>query len=121
MKRGLLILMIIAMMLHAFSFVMIYISFKIHQDYIITNLCIQRDATVNACHGHCQLTKKMKDHEKKQNDNPLAQEGWLNFCFIQPQYRYHFELMLSQIQKRRSFNQSLYLSAFTNKIFHPPK
>jgi len=121
MRMGILILMILALMVHALSFAIIYVTFKIHQDYIVTNLCVQKDAVVNTCHGHCQLTDKMQDHEKKQKDNPLIQEGWLNFCFLKPTNRFLFELRLLQIREKKIFIPSLYSSVFLQKIFHPPK
>jgi len=121
MRMGIIILMIIALMVHALSFAIIYVSFKIHQDYIVANLCVQKDAPVNTCHGHCQLTDTMQDHDKKQKDHPLIQEGWLNFCFLEPINRFLFELILSQVREKKIFIPSLYSTSFIHKIFHPPK
>ena len=115
------ILMIFALMVHALSFAIIYLSFKIHQDYIVANLCVQKDAPDNTCQGHCQLEDKMQDHEKRQQDNPLIQEGWLNFCFLKPINRFLFELRLCQIREKKIFIPSLYSSIFLSQIFHPPK
>jgi hypothetical protein len=121
MRLGIIILMIIILMAHAFSFPLIYISFKINQEYIVANLCVQKDEPVNTCHGHCQLTNKMQDHEKQKNDDPLIQEGWMNFCFLKSGNRFMFQLMLSQVRNQTIFTSSSYTSLFIHNIFHPPK
>ncbi len=121
MRLGIIILMIVILMVHALSFTLVYVSFKMHQDYIVANYCVQKDERVNTCQGHCQLTNEMQDQEKQKNDNPMFQEGWMNICFLKPGSGFQFELMLSQIRDQKIFNGSLYSSIFIYKIFHPPK
>ena len=121
MKFGIIILMIIILMAHAFSYQLIYISFKMNQEYIVANLCVQKNEPVNTCHGHCQLTNKMQDHEKQKNDFPLIQDGWINFCFLRSANRFIFKLMLSQVRDQKIFTSSFYTSVFIHNIFHPPK
>ncbi len=121
MRPGMIILMIISLMVHALTFPLIYISFKIQQEYVVANLCVQRNEPVNTCQGHCQLSNKMQDHEKQKKDNPLMQEGWMNLCFIKPGSRFLFQLILSQVRDQMVLNGSLYSSLLAHKIFHPPK
>lgn len=50
----------------------IYMNFKVNQEEIAKNLCIQKDMKVNKCNGHCFLSKQLKkaaEKEKKENEN----------------------------------------------------
>lgn len=53
-----------------FSRYMVMTMFYINQTYIAQNLCENRDKPQMNCNGHCQLTKKLKDEQKKEQENP---------------------------------------------------
>lgn len=47
-------------------------NFKVHQEEIAKNLCIQREMKDNKCNGHCFLSKQLKkaaEKEKKETEN----------------------------------------------------
>ena len=69
MKQLLAYLLVAAIGLNVFSELGIYISFKINQDYIAKNLCVERDNPNSTCHGCCQLEKKMKTDEQQKQEN----------------------------------------------------
>ncbi|MCB9252147.1 MAG: hypothetical protein H6605_06740 [Flavobacteriales bacterium] len=52
----------------------IYISFRINQDYISKNFCVQRQKTNNCCKGQCYLFNQLKGCEKENQNNIPASE-----------------------------------------------
>lgn len=58
-----LVLAIFLAMLFAPAFVLV--EFKLHQEGIARELCVQRDVVeaMRTCHGHCQLSKRFKQLE----------------------------------------------------------
>jgi hypothetical protein len=48
------------------SNVFIYLNFKIHQDEIVKNWCVQREMENNKCNGHCYLSKQLEKQAKKE-------------------------------------------------------
>lgn len=57
------ILLTILMTLPVFSKVVVYFNWKINQDYISKNLCVNKNKPVLKCKGKCQLMMKMKETE----------------------------------------------------------
>jgi hypothetical protein len=53
-----------------FSRYVVTAAFYINQSYIAQNLCENRDKPQLQCNGHCQLSKKLKDEQRKEQENP---------------------------------------------------
>ncbi len=49
-----------------------YLYFKIQQNYIVKNLCVQKDIENNLCMGHCYLTAIQKRLSQKRQSNNTA-------------------------------------------------
>lgn len=49
---------------------MVMFGFYMNQEYIAKNLCVNRDKPAMHCNGKCHLSKKLKEEEKKDQDNP---------------------------------------------------
>ena len=49
-----------------------YIYFKVNQDYIAHNLCVQKETTDNLCLGNCYLEAIQKRLEQNSNKNNNA-------------------------------------------------
>ena len=69
--------------------VFVYLNFKIHQEEIVKNLCIQREMKKNECNGHCFLSKQLKkeaEKEKKEAENLKEKQEliYLNSIFENP-------------------------------------
>lgn len=47
----------------------VFVAFKLQQDYIVNNLCVQKDEVVNTCNGSCVLTNQLKAANKKQKES----------------------------------------------------
>jgi hypothetical protein len=121
MKLGVILLMIVSMVINSLSFVFIYASFKIHQHYIATNLCIKKDEPVNTCGGHCQLVKKIQDHENQEKKAPQIREGLIGISYLPTIYRFLFALEFSYERYGKIYCSPAYSARATDQVFHPPK
>lgn len=54
-----------------FSQSFITLNYYIQQDYIASNLCINKAIPQMHCKGKCQLIKKLQQERKNEQDNPL--------------------------------------------------
>ena len=51
-----------------------YLYFKINQNYIAKNICVQKDIKNNFCMGNCYLAaiqKRLNNNKKQQTDNTI--------------------------------------------------
>ena len=62
-------LLILVMLMQTFSKTIIFTAFKINQDYITQNLCVNRDHPEKHCCGKCHLHKQMQKDDEQQNSS----------------------------------------------------
>ncbi|HEY1039464.1 MAG TPA: hypothetical protein VGF30_08680 [Bacteroidia bacterium] len=98
----------------------ILIQFKINQDYIAKNLCINRAKPKSCCEGSCHLNKQLEEEEKQENV-PSA-----------PNLKGKFELMpcTVMVEQKWSFDKNIIEPSFiyilkeytteSRAVFHPP-
>jgi regulatory protein YycI of two-component signal transduction system YycFG len=50
---------------------LIYLNFKVNQEFITSNLCVEREIEESSCNGNCQLKKSLAIVEviKPQKEN----------------------------------------------------
>lgn len=46
----------------------ILLTFKLRQEFIAKNLCVQRDKKVNTCNGKCHLKKELKKSAEQESE-----------------------------------------------------
>lgn len=46
----------------------ILLTFKLRQEYIAKNLCVQRNKKVNTCNGKCHLKKELKKSAEQESE-----------------------------------------------------
>jgi hypothetical protein len=49
---------------------MVMLDFYVNQDYIAKNLCVNRNRPEVHCNGKCHLAKKMKEEDRRDQENP---------------------------------------------------
>lgn len=113
-------LIIFALLSFQFSEGLIFISFKINQEYIARNLCIEKDVKGSTCKGCCQLKKKLNEHEEQKKQLPPEQNEKLQlnlflkslagFCYIPKKFKII-----------RFINIVNYSFIINQPVFHPPK
>ncbi len=104
--------------------VMPVINYYINYDYIVAELCENKDKPVLKCNGKCHLTKELKkvnngvDSEQKapplnMKEYPVAPVFVNNSIFESFQLikiKHHFEAITDNLN-----------SSYFNFVFHPPK
>jgi hypothetical protein len=70
MKKIAALLLLLAFTAQTFSRSIVIFNFYIHQSYIAANQCENRYRPMLHCDGKCQLAKKLKNQEKKEQQNP---------------------------------------------------
>ncbi len=60
--------LILVVLMQPFGRFWLFVSFKLNQQYIATELCINRDRPELQCNGQCVLMKKMKELEKREHE-----------------------------------------------------
>ncbi len=98
-----------------------YLFFKINQDYIAKNLCVEKDVQGSKCKGHCHLKKILKQtKESPSSEMPLPSFEPTKielFVFINND----IEDVLNESVHQSNFVLTSYFdSDFSNSIFHPP-
>jgi hypothetical protein len=65
-------ILILLVMSQAFSSWFVVMAFRMNRDYIAKNLCENRYRPRLNCNGKCVLMKKLKEAEKKEQDQPAS-------------------------------------------------
>ncbi|HMG17012.1 MAG TPA: hypothetical protein VK590_16255 [Saprospiraceae bacterium] len=103
------------------------LNWKINQDYIAKNICINRFKPMLHCDGKCQLSKMIQradEENRKAAQFPLEKLKNLSFDFFSVSFKYAagkaFE-MLSSDKNSLNYQKSCYSYKFINSCFHPPQ
>ena len=100
----------------------VYVAFKLQQDYIVQNNCIQKDEVVNTCKGSCVLTDQLKEVSAKQENSeyPGSQESKLFPVYIKAKNN-KAAVFFSNNSAGIVHKASIIPRATWCDIFHPPK
>lgn len=119
LATGLLLIYLLPLLVKVY----IVIDFKIHQDQIAKELCVEKDIPESSCKGKCQLEKKLSDTEEKESRN------WPESINLKTEQ--HFVPLSVQLLHQhgafinRSFaiirEEHICCSGFLQDIFKPPK
>lgn len=116
--------MLSLMLIKVWVIPLLYLDFEVRRDYIIANLCVNRNRPQLHCDGKCYLAKKLaalEEQEKKQ-----AEKDYMTKLLFQPMELKSYELDMPSAQLRESnlvsYNFSLQgkISKLSPDIFHPP-
>jgi len=115
------------MLLKACVIPLLYLDFEIRRDYIVANLCENRNRPMLNCNGKCYLAKKIADAKKQEEKQ--AESDFLSKLFA-PATDLTFISVITVEKKEYSlsFAKSVkfdYDSTFRSSnhirdIFHPP-
>jgi hypothetical protein len=98
--------------------------YRINQDYIAKNLCVNRDKPMMNCNGQCFLAKKLKaaeDKEQKSNSERLDKmpEVVLSFQAIQSVFTARFTA--SEFVENHFTSTEFFPNSAAKGFFHPPQ
>lgn len=120
MRKNLVLLLMTFLILGvSFQDTLTYVTFKINEEYIATNLCINKEVD-KSCHGHCQLEKKFEESndESKKNYLSLEERLFQNYCNSLQNAILGIEPSVTQ---NNYFYADRRLKTLPNSIFHPPR
>ena len=82
-----------------------YLLFKINQNYIAKNLCVQKDIPENTCQGCCQLQEVMNDTDEDDSQSNIFVVPEISILGIIPDVDLDLvpNTLLSKIQIKHKF------------------
>jgi hypothetical protein len=100
----------------------VLLGFKINQQYIAKNLCIERNYEGSLCHGSCQLKLRLSEnHEQSKNAvTMLLNDLFPVQFFFKPTDPTNPPIITGEMLAP-GIKQVLYFSEYLFKLFHPPK
>jgi len=100
----------------------VYVAFKLQQDYIVQNKCLEKDEVVNTCQGSCVLTDQLKEVNKEQDNSkyPGSEDTKLFPVFINVDNKSAFDLFSNNSEGILHI-ASIIPRAKWCDIFHPPQ
>jgi len=112
---------LLAFLAMTFSQAVILTSFMVNRAYIAKNLCENRSRPIMHCGGKCCLAKKLRNEQKKDQENP-ERRSESKFDVLALAYRNPGSLSLTEVFLQHT---SHYLDAVTEDsrpgCFHPPQ
>ncbi|MFL2581555.1 MAG: hypothetical protein ACJ0QJ_00160 [Flavobacteriales bacterium] len=106
------------------SKLVIYLNFKINQEYISKELCENREVPKMNCNGKCYLAKQLQKQEEKEKEEkaPIKQRIKIDvLCFLKKPVSnllVHYKLKDNNL----CFNSIDELKkGFLTKVFQPPQ
>lgn len=103
-----------------FSEGLIFLWFKINQEYISKNLCIEKDVEGSTCKGCCQLKKKLNEQQEQKKELPPLPENKQNFNLFSETFGCGLYRIESKKQTQSKYINN-YTFSITRPVFHPPK
>ncbi|MBN2635000.1 MAG: hypothetical protein JXR61_01935 [Prolixibacteraceae bacterium] len=120
MKHLIIGILILSLSIIQLSELLVYVSFKLNQDYIANNLCVEKDVEGSACKGCCQLKKRMEEQQESKKALPPVQSEKQNIDFWN-QSALDWVAYFPQLESTISEWNVKYRIIISYQIFHPPK
>jgi len=119
-KKVFAILLSFSFLLQCSGYLLIYIDFVANQDYIAKNLCENRDRPELKCNGKCQLCKRLKAEDKKENKGLPAMKNLKLFAlYSSPKNIFNFNPPNDASKFASLFLNDISVS-HTQGVFRPP-
>jgi len=117
--------LLVLMLVKAWIIPMVYLDFELRRDYIVANLCVNRNRPQLHCDGKCYLAKKLAE-TKKQEESQAAKDYLASLIYqvMDTRQRFYFKAQdsVSEIPLVVTFNYTSRFAALllADDIFHPP-
>jgi hypothetical protein len=98
----------------------IFVSFKLNQDYIAKNLCVEKDVEGSTCKGCCQLKKKLNEQQEQKKELPPLPDNKQNINLFTATFRCIIQRMESKKLIHFEYINN-YAFSINHPVFHPPK
>jgi len=112
---------LVSFLIQTFSTSLLVINFYSNQKYIAANLCVNKYKPEMKCCGKCQLTKKLKQEENKDSQNPgrklESREEVISSVF----FFATIEINSKVIKRVYQGYQEDIFTPYSYTFFHPPR
>lgn len=101
-------------------------EYTVNYDYIVTELCENKDEPELQCNGKCYLTEQLAKEAAGEEENPFSNNSrktdFPQFIISEklPKFHLAYSLVFNS-QKNLGFQPDLYTSLFISEILHPPR
>lgn len=115
----------VLMLIKAWVIPMVYLDFELRRDYIVANLCVNRNRPQLKCDGKCYLAKRIAE-TKKQEESRAEQDYLASLIYQVMETRSSFAFdppaVSHTFPEKVSFRYASHLKAklLSEDIFHPP-
>lgn len=115
--------MLVFIMLYIFKPIFPVATYIIQYDYIVNELCVNKDKPTLNCNGKCHL---MKELAKASNDDQKENKDYKfpvfeTISFLEAPFSYNLPLVFLQKAERNDLKLAdLYAFNFSDAIFQPP-
>ena len=122
-RRWICFVLLVAIVFTQSSKLIVYLNFKINQEYIAKELCENREIPKMNCNGKCYLAKKLQEQEQEEKENaPVEQRIKLDVLFC-TEWIESSALLKKEFTEKNIFSNTRtnLLKGCINKILHPPQ
>lgn len=123
MKNSISILLALIFLAYQAIPIVVFVEFKINQDFISAFLCINKDKPEKKCNGQCHLKQEVEKATSQQEDKePVTIRIRKIIQIVYTQNQFHNEsLRVVKTKKISSHNIEIPSICFIDGVFHPPK
>ena len=119
MKKVFSILMATLILLITFQRGLIVIHFKLNQDYIEKNYCVNKTKPKLQCHGQCQLKKELQKTSYTNLEN-LSIYKHIELIPLKINIFKIEKIEFREKLKISFYREDLFIQNFVKRILHPP-
>lgn len=125
-KQAIIFSFVILTLVKACVIPLIYLDFNLHRDFIVKNLCSNRDRPQLNCNGKCYLAKRIaaaREHEQQEAERSFLSQ--LCEVIAEPPKLFFYGPFEANCDLNEEKPLSPYFSSLKNRIhisgiFHPP-
>lgn len=97
------------------------VNYAVNYDYIVKNLCENRNVPQSTCKGKCYVSKELAKTEKQSNNSQVIKISVLDvFVSHDPLLFFHHKESDSDAKALYSDYTINHTSEYFSRIFHPP-
>ncbi|WEK69157.1 MAG: hypothetical protein P0Y62_15055 [Candidatus Chryseobacterium colombiense] len=97
------------------------VNYAVNYDYIVKNLCENRNIPQSTCKGKCYVEKELAKTEKQSNNSQNIKINGLDVFLFQEILSFSDKNQFDiPIKKSNSHDVGFYPSEYFTRIFHPP-
>lgn len=96
------------------------IDYAVNYEYIVDNLCENRNIPQSTCKGKCYLEKELSKTEKQSNNGQNIKLAGLDVFLSHEIFSFSVTRPDREDQKIKCEVADFYISEYHSRIFHPP-